>query len=439
MWIEYNRFALSDGGRYALNAKNDGALVATESKNCRVAKGMLRSGVGIQEIQNVYGDSLYVPGARAILAITGWQRPEGLDTEFAFITSAGDIYVYSGLDDALKKMNTLHRGYTTLFRDTSDSTGKRMIALCPDGFCLFTRHGRLNEYTGNCTGTGCVFYNRLFFADENIVRFSEVDSYTDFSESVQGGGKVELMGEGPVQKLIVYRDAILVFMRDSAIEFHAKGAADEFFAKPIDYYGHRIVGGTVARCGDNVLFINCVGELYRLHGDSCQRIAENIPPEFYEDGVRAAANGELYFVTGMNGRTLVADLDGECYFLNYILTALTDCAGEAVGVYSGVLRKFVETAELPENKHCSFTVEDWLEKDGRERQIEKIRLYGTGNATVTVKNSGKSVSHSVTLRECGVDVPIALRAKKFKLEIGLGVNSKIWKLDALARDVGGEK
>ena len=45
MWIEYNRFALSDGGRYALNVKNDGALIATTTKNCRVEKGVIRTGV----------------------------------------------------------------------------------------------------------------------------------------------------------------------------------------------------------------------------------------------------------------------------------------------------------------------------------------------------------------------------------------------------------
>ncbi len=440
MWIEYNRFALSDGGRYALNVKNESGLTATATLNCRAARGGIRSGCGVEAIRNVYGESLYVPSdAKTVLAITGWQRAEGLDTEYAFISEAGDIYVYSGTDDDLTKINLIHKGYTELFRDICDPSGKRMIALCPNGVCIFTRHGRLTEYSGNCTGTGCVFHNRLFIADENAVCFSDVDSYTDFSESVQGGGKIEFTGEGPVQKLITYRDSVLVFMQDSIVEFHAKGAADEFLATPIAYYGHRIAKETIAKCGDNILFITCAGELYCLHGNSCRKIAENVPSAFYAEGVRAAGNGELYFITSEDGRTFVADVDGGCYCLDYALTGLTPCAGEAVGVYAGTLRKMQESGGVPSGKKCVFTVENWLEKDGRERQIERLRLYGAGEVTARVQGLGGEVSRTVALAESGVEIPIGVRGKKFRLGLELGSNSKIWKLDAHVCDIGGGK
>ena len=440
MWIEYNRFALSDGGRYALNVKNDGALIATTTKNCRVEKGVIRTGVGADYIRSPQGKTFRVPStAKAVVTLRGDVTQDGVDVECAYVSSDGYLYRYSKADSAFVKVNTAAIGFVELVKDSGDSLGNRYFAICKNGFCLCDRNGKVYERVVSINGTGCVFNNRFFYAAGNAVCYSDVDGYTSNNESLYGAGKIELGGDGGIQKLIAYNDCVLVFMPDGIWEFHAKGAADEFFVKRIEYYGDKIVGPSVARCGNAILFVTSTGDLFRLQGNSCQKIAENIPEKFYSGGVSAAGNGALYFLSASDGKVLVADSNGELYFTSFNFYAVTPCDGRAMGVYVGFLSEIHEKYALSYEHTCAFRVENWLAKENAERVLEKIRLYGSGEAMVVVQHGEFSCAHTVQLKDVGVEIPVGVRGKCFHIELKLYQRTKVWKIEALCRDLGGKK
>ncbi len=440
MWIEYNRFALSDGGRYALNVKNDGALIATKTKNCRCASGTLRTGVGAQHVKNLQGKTFRIPvGASSVVTFRGEITQDGTDIECAYISQDGYVYIYSKADATFKKIDSTIKGFKELVKDSCDAFGEKFFAICKNGFCLCNRTGKIYERVVVNNGTGCFFQNRFFYARDNYVCYSDIDAYTALNETLYGAGKIAFGGDGPVERLMTFNDRVLVFMSDGVWEFHAKGADDEFFVKRIGYYGDRIVGATVARCGNTVMFVNRVGELYRLQGDSFQKIAENIPQNFYELGAQGGGNGELYFISGVDRKVFVSDVNGECYFTAYEFSALSACDGQVFGVYLGFLAEIHEKYVLSYENTCQFIVNNWLEKDNRERQIEKLRLYGTGEAMAIVRNENQTAFKTVPLQDGGVEVPIGIRGKRFSLEFKLSEKSKIWRVEALAKDVGGGK
>ena len=94
---------------------------------------------------------------------------------------------------------------------------------------------------------------------------------------------------------------------------------------------------------------------------------------------------------------------------------------------------------LPDGKNVRFIAKNWLEKDGRELVVEKVRLFGVGDVAVRVGNFNVNAFANIQLLESGVDVPVHVRGKTFEIDIQLLGNCKIWKMSALVSDVGGGK
>ena len=98
-----------------------------------------------------------------------------------------------------------------------------------------------------------------------------------------------------------------------------------------------------------------------------------------------------------------------------------------------------ERAILPDGENVRFIAKNWLEKDGRELVVEKVRLFGVGDVAVRVGNFNVNAFANIQLLESGVDVPVHVRGKTFEIDIQLLGNCKIWKMSALVSDVGGGK
>ena len=438
MWIEFERFALSEGGRVALNENKNGVLVATESQNCRSVDGALRGGLGVRYIKNGSGVVFAVPSdiQRAIL-LGYYDQSKGWVDVPVYVASNRKAYLYSEETGKFKNVYENLWDVRELCPEPIHKDKNSFFAVNDTAFYYLDKDGVIFEKEDVCNGSVCTFYDRVFYACEQGVRFSDVGNYTDYSSTSYGSGKINFFsGDGRVDKIIPYDDGIVVVKSNRLWLFRAAGAADQFSAEPLPYYGDKIVEKSAARCGKFILFITVGGAVFRLHGKTFVKLVDKLPEAFCAANVTTAADGERYFVSAGES-TLVIDAESGSSYRSYSLVGMSSCDGSVVGAYKGKLCAFSAVGELPDGQTATYSVREWLAEDGVEKRIESLRLFGEGVLTLSVSDGRGKIEKSVELDECGVDVEIGLRAAAFELSLALQAKTCLRKIAVKFNKVGG--
>ena len=93
--VAFTKFALSDGGRYALKTVDDDALTATSNQNCRCVDGKLFLGLGVKSLKDASGKEMTTgQTVRAVIPASYWQN----NTEHqcpVIVTAQGKLYQYN--------------------------------------------------------------------------------------------------------------------------------------------------------------------------------------------------------------------------------------------------------------------------------------------------------------------------------------------------------
>lgn len=179
-------------------------------------------------------------------------------------------------------------------------------------------------------------YERLFVTvdgEKNAVWFSDDLDPTNWDASLAGGGFIQLIDErGSLNRVISYGGYVYVFRDYGISRITAFGAQTEFSVSNLFVSSGRIYPGSVALCGDTVLFLAEDG-LYAFDGVSTVKMLKNLDGLFkngerscsyYADGkyylafAREETDGKIGCETGayVNNALLVLDLSSGGYSLS---------------------------------------------------------------------------------------------------------------------------
>jgi hypothetical protein len=420
MWKEFDRFALSEGGRVALNEHKSGVLVATKSENCRCVDGALHGGLGVKYLENAIGWAYAVPlDMQCVAFVNCGEKHKGLIALPLYLDAKGVPFLYSADTNSFHKVYDAVSGMQDICPDPVNFQTKNFFAVNKLGFFYLNEDGLVFQKADIVNGSVCTFADRVFYACKQGVCFSDVGNYSDFSDSAYGAGKIDFFdGEGHVDKIIPYGNAILVVKNSRLFLFHAAGAADQFSVETLDYSSGKIVEKSAVRCGKYVLFITENGAVVRLHGKTCVKLVERLPDDFCSKSVRTAADGEHFFIS-CGKSTLVVNAENGSSYISFSLDGMSTCDGTVVGAYEGYLCEFAAGGEFPFGQTATYSVQGWLAEDETEKQLEKVRLFGQGALTLRLSDGRANVQKSVELDPLGVEVELELRGRAFELSVNL--------------------
>ena len=179
-------------------------------------------------------------------------------------------------------------------------------------------------------------YERLFVTvdgEKNAVWFSDDLDPTNWDASLAGGGFIQMVDErGALNKVISYLNYVYVFRDYGISRITAYGAQTDFSVSNLFVSSGRIFPGSVALCGDAVVFLADDG-LYMFDGVSTKKMLKGLDAiiESGENSCAFYADGKYYLafrrVTDadtvgceageyVNNALLVLDLNGGDYSLS---------------------------------------------------------------------------------------------------------------------------
>lgn len=426
--VEFRKFALSEGDRYALNDVDGDTLQATNSLNCRCVDDKIRIGLGLTYIKNAYGRNVTV-NETVKNVIPASYLQDNMERQCPLVIGTdGRFYQY---DESLEKMTALSviigGNVGVCFAPAANGNSGAFVVSSQGFVQTGNQRNILQEVSGMASGGVCVFEDRVFYSMGNTVIFSDAGDYQDFTETAYGGGKIEVWQEaGRVWQLLPYDGAILMFKERCVFRMFASGAADAFKIEKLDFGGGKIARGSAAVCGKYVMFITEDGYVYRFNGSSFEKIAAGVPKEYCNDFRATASDGSRYF-RGGDEFTLVMETDGSSYE-SYSVEGLTGCDGVAAGVYDKKLCRFDPMGSLPQGESSIFEVDPLVLKDEKEKIVRKVVVYGTGIVGVALNGERGNMNRSVVLGANGVALDAEVRGKTFGLKIDLSGNGRIDKI-----------
>lgn len=152
----------------------------------------------------------------------------------------------------------------------------------------------------------CLHYERLFAIDAtrpDRLWFSKDLDPTNWNISTTEGGFIEMVDErGMMQKVLSFHDYVFVFRDFGISRISAYGEQAEFSVTQLFTSSGKISAGSIAICGDKILFLAKDG-LHYFGGQNTQRLTLGIESMFEpvnEATCSAYLNGKYYLACKMN-------------------------------------------------------------------------------------------------------------------------------------------
>jgi len=198
-----------------------------------------------------------------------------------------------------------------------------------------------------------IHYERMFVtsADRSeSVRFSQDLDPTNWNESLTTGGFIEMLDErGRLLRVLSYLNYVYIFREYGISRLTAFADQQDFSVTNLFVSGGRICPGSIALCGDRVVFLASDG-LYMFNGLSTQKILSGVfVTGVVDNSVACFHNGKYYFATNLDfgDGVRVGVENGE--YLNNALVVI-DMSDGRYGVTRGVdIRQLVSAGSSEDN------------------------------------------------------------------------------------------
>lgn len=325
---------------------------------------------------------------RGALVETGRKRLVGTlptGTEKLFRTADGTLFSLAG--------TVLTKGEDTYTLSAppldilsfAGETGTEYYALTSSGLYALGETGAA-AVTGAPAGTCmAVFGERLFIASGETLFYSAPLDVTDWEQSADGAGSVDLPSRGGnIVKLVPYKGQLLLFRERGITALTAPGDFLDFQAEELACAFTELIPDSAAACGSRVLFAAKDG-LYALEGSTVSALescgAEYI--DLQEDVVGAAA-GENYYaaVTLLSKEKCIFALTGERASL-LRLDAESVAGGEFVFLREGKLYALDEAAAAEREMVIEFPLSEYGVSEAR--YLDAVRVEGAGQFRVSAR------------------------------------------------------
>ena len=418
------------------------ALFSAQAKGCDCAGGVLKRGVGVKPfLINGEVPKIADSSARLFLAT---EEVDGERVErFGYIAKNGFAYVFDDATGVFENIGVLSNGVGV---GATDKDGAHVpIFVCDYGIY------RLNQGTLSyvsdipCQAVACFCGGRVFAVSENFsLIYSAPYEPKDFSESVDGGGRIFLRDDcGKIVGLVPMKNKLCVLFEHGITLLDVSGGARSFVRKDVVYGGDKILLGTACAGnvgGEKVFFLTHSG-VSCFDGVKVERMGENLSMDIAENSICSCAFAfGKYFASYTDKenvkRTAIIDAESGMGYEQIAFSGLFSNNATVIGVYETTVYQLACDGVLPTGQEGVFVAETDFDVRGI-KTIRKLRFMGEGAFDITICNGRNTLKKSVELVNGSAEIRVDLRGERFSLSIQPSANCEIRKLCATIQTLSG--
>lgn len=412
-------------------------LVASQSKNCSCAGGILQGGIGYDFYYDREGNTLKTSlpdTAQAYFVLEGWSDGEGsaLKPYYFIVNNDGKVYQYS----------TVQGGYV---QKAELGTGTDIVmAAAPNGKMMAVAVGEKGAYRidgekwtaleniGNGAAV-CFTKNRVFLAEKPCkLWYGNPEEPWDFTSSYDDGGYVYLpLNKGDIVDMAEYGDGVYIFFQRGIMRLKPDGLARNFQVSEIPYSGGEIFEGSVGVCENWIFFLSENG-ICRFDGKEVEQVGRFLGVKPKKDDVRCAhaTVGEYYVLKYMDKelwleRTVALRADGkDGYFLsNY--TGLNESNRIPICSVGVDYARLKLGGDLPNGEERTFMSERVEVGGAGKKLLKSVTLYGEGCMTFEVLDGYEWKTWEIEDLPMKTTLKIGVRAEDFQFRFVVDKEAKL--------------
>lgn len=425
---KYERFELAD------RLEKSRVLPVQSISNCDLTDGNARVGIGAA----IYA----MPSGKGVFYDWNLSAPKAFffcGERLAMLSDENKFYFY---DESTRTYALQHTfGGEMTFVQAQDDSGVYHTYFCGEaGVFSYNESGGVKKVLSlACLPVAASFQGRIFTACNDSIVYSAPFSTGDFSESIDGGGRVVLPADtGEVVDMAATSNALFVFCRRGIWKLSAAGSARDFRLEQVGFTGKNILNGSACAVacpsGEKVLFFDEYGP-WKIDGSGVSEICRNMTYSLKKTGrvcEHAYLNGKVvYSLRGSDNfvRNWVLDLQTEKAYPSFTAEGLSTLKGEAVGVVDGLVYALREEEILPTHRiseliarACDFGVLG-------EKTLRRLRLVGEGEFTLTISTGNKTKTFTLQTKDGEASLDVRLKGDFFRLRFVFGERAILRGLD----------
>lgn len=428
--VRFERFGVCERGG---NPEKEKGLLAVESENCLVGES-LKGSVGASILRRADGSS-YGINATTLPADYYFSHCVNGEDKIGFVTKQGLLF----LDDGEKPLSRCEFGGRVGYAKAYDSEHKEKLAFGGEnGVWLYDEtNGAVKTNAESASRIICYYKERVFCVKKPFtLLYSAPTNPSDFSESIDGGGRLEMpSARGEIVALLPLKEKLYIFFEYGICALEGAGSAKEFRVQEMAYHGSRIFGDSVGACFEKAFFLTETG-LCVFDGKVVKNACENlaIKPKITDQVCAQAQADGNYYLRYVNEKGVETGLvvDGMTEKGNrcFAMQGLSVCKGEAVCYANGGLCKIQKGERAPAPFTSYFTAKNITFASAGVKTLNSLRVFGFGNAYVDVC-AGRRTRRAKIAMESGVaQAYIGVRGKEFSIKIELEKGAEITALEA---------
>ena len=286
---------------------------------------------------------------------------------------------------------------------------------------------------------GAVFQGRIFTATSHSIVYSEPFSKGDFSESMDGGGKIVLPADtGEVVDMVATSNAVYVFCVYGIWKLSAAGSARDFCLERVSFTGRKILKGSACAVGfsggENVFFFDEYGP-WKVERTGTMEICRDLTFPIRTDKQaceHACLNGKVvynYLALDNSVKNVVINAETDRAYHSFTCEGLSDLKGQGVGVVDSFLYAIVDGETLPTHRLSEFSTPPCDFQLSGVKTLGRLNVFGEGKVTISVSSERGTKTFELQTKNGVASVDVRLKGKFFCLRFVLGAHAVLRGLD----------
>lgn len=425
---KYQSFEIAD------RLEKTGVLPIQSINNCDVTDGNARVGIGAAVYET--------PSGKGVFYDWNLSAPKAFffcGKRLAMLSDENKFYFYD------ESTNTYLLEYTfngeMTFVEAQDDSGVYHPYFCGvSGVFSYNESGAMKKVLAlACLPVACTFQGRIFTAFADSIVYSAPFSTGDFSENIDGGGKVVLpFDTGEVVDMAATSNALFVFCKRGIWKLTAAGSARDFRLEKVGFTGNNILKGSacsVAFSGGEKVFFFDEGGPWKLENSGASKICRDLTFPLRQTGQvceHTYLNGKVvynYRALDNSVKNVVIDAETEKAYPSFTAEGLSTLKGQAVGVVDGLVYALKAEETLPSHRISEFVVQACDFGVLGEKTLRRLRLVGEGQFTLSISNGSKTKTFTLQTKDGKADLDVRLKGEFFHLRFVLGHHAVLRALD----------
>lgn len=392
---------------FGFGKKQEGRILTASSAVCvSTADGKLKEACLWQAFApHGYTNDLYESAKGILRAFEGSYVENGVKKRrFFYVSGEKRLYSYREKNNGFVSEGRSFSEKPTVLSVYDGEGAENFLFFTSGGVYYYESKTRKSTLVqANASAIACVYHDRAFTAKDGRIYFSAPLAPSDWTQSADGGGYIDLSSDkGEIVGLAVLDEEVCVCFERGISVLSAKGAARDFSVREVPYSGKAILKGSVGVAHDKVVFLTEDGG-FGLQKDEVKAL---LPfAEFGEIDVGQVCDcqsflGSVYLVYSQkDGSKTLFCYDGKSesgYFMpSFPFESLTVSKDRLFAALSGHIYLLSSGGDLPTGKEASFQVRATNFGVSGEKTLRSIKLTGKGKVRIAV--SGERGGHVYTV------------------------------------------